>query len=191
MSRMEQNVTWYLSPNGCVPWIALVGNERWEVRVNDFPQEPNLYTLLVDGKSVQDFKKWPACWTRPPLESMAKVHLFVLREFEQERFENQLRSAKSAAPPPDKGTQPMSVDELFDAVDAENARNFADAEREAAASGKEPFDLDRLREIRQFPPGTPMPHEETLRTKYYVWHPEVRNLTEFAKTLDEVEAWDD
>jgi hypothetical protein len=45
------------------PWAAEVDGQRWQARVNDFPDEV-LYTLVVDGVAVGDFNDWPKRWLR-------------------------------------------------------------------------------------------------------------------------------
>lgn len=65
MSRSSQPVTFEPTGDPRVPYRASVGAERWTVRLNDFPEEPSLYTLLVDGVAVEDLVQWPATWTRP------------------------------------------------------------------------------------------------------------------------------
>ena len=37
--------------------------QRWEVRINDFPEE-YMYSLLIDGTVVGDFHDWPEAWDR-------------------------------------------------------------------------------------------------------------------------------
>ena len=56
-------VRWDSTGDTDKPWSARVGPERWQVQVNDFPDEP-MYTLVVDGKSVGEFDDWPASWRR-------------------------------------------------------------------------------------------------------------------------------
>lgn len=48
-----------------VPYEADVGGARWRVRVNEFPEEPSLYSLLVGDEVVEELMEWPAAWTRP------------------------------------------------------------------------------------------------------------------------------
>ena len=47
------------------PYTAEVDRARWTVRVNEFPEEPSLYSLLVDGGVVEELMAWPAAWQRP------------------------------------------------------------------------------------------------------------------------------
>jgi hypothetical protein len=62
-ARLESEVTWTATGNVDVPWSAMVNGERWEVRLNDFPDEV-MYTLIVDGVIVDDFHDWPPPWRR-------------------------------------------------------------------------------------------------------------------------------
>jgi hypothetical protein len=43
---------------------AEVGDSRWTVRLNDFPDEP-CHTVLIDGDEVMHFDDWPWIWTCP------------------------------------------------------------------------------------------------------------------------------
>lgn len=45
---------------------AIVEGEAWNVRLNDFPDEP-LYTLIIDDKEVVHFDNWPQDWKKPSL----------------------------------------------------------------------------------------------------------------------------
>jgi hypothetical protein len=47
------------------PYTAEVDGARWTVRVNEFPEEPSLYSLLVDGVVVEELMAWPAAWEHP------------------------------------------------------------------------------------------------------------------------------
>jgi hypothetical protein len=62
--RTQIPIQWERSGNGEFPYGLTVGDERWEVRVNDFPAEP-LYTLLADGRELIDLDDWPEVWRRP------------------------------------------------------------------------------------------------------------------------------
>jgi hypothetical protein len=67
MSRRERTVDWRLSGDPLHPWEADVDGARWRVRINDFPEEEFVYSLLVDGQVVEEFNDWPGVWTRPAL----------------------------------------------------------------------------------------------------------------------------
>lgn len=47
---------------------ATVRGQTWQVRVNDFPDEP-CYTFLIDGNEVMHFDDWPPFWQRPAFPS--------------------------------------------------------------------------------------------------------------------------
>jgi hypothetical protein len=38
-------------------------NDRWVIRLNDFPDEP-CYTLLINGVDVIHFNDWPVAWKK-------------------------------------------------------------------------------------------------------------------------------
>jgi hypothetical protein len=45
---------------------AEVDADQWELRMNDFPDEP-LYTLLINDRPIIHFDNWPSVWApRPP-----------------------------------------------------------------------------------------------------------------------------
>ncbi|MBN9659868.1 MAG: hypothetical protein J0H49_16905 [Acidobacteria bacterium] len=45
------------------PWHARVGECLWQIRINDFPDEP-LFTLMIDGAVIGDLEDWPKAWKR-------------------------------------------------------------------------------------------------------------------------------
>lgn len=47
------------------PYAAEVDGARWTVRVNEFPEEPSVYSLLVDDVVVEELMAWPEAWERP------------------------------------------------------------------------------------------------------------------------------
>ena len=47
-----------------VPWEVTIDGGRWQVRLNDFPDE-FMYTLLMGERSIGDFHDWPDSWSRP------------------------------------------------------------------------------------------------------------------------------
>lgn len=47
------------------PYAADVEGSRWTVRVNEFPEEPSVYSLMVDGVVIEELMDWPAAWERP------------------------------------------------------------------------------------------------------------------------------
>jgi hypothetical protein len=65
MSRSQQQVTFRASDDPRHPFEAVVDGKRWTVRINEFPEAPSLYTLIVDGEDVEELIEWPAAWSRP------------------------------------------------------------------------------------------------------------------------------
>src|SRR5215831_4948482 len=70
----------------------------------------------------------------------------------------------------------VSFDQLFRRLEARNDAELAAAEAEAAAAGKEPFDLARLEQLLGEDPGSMAGRERRLRMSYYIAHPELRTL---------------
>jgi hypothetical protein len=177
MDRLARKVDFRLSGDKLLPWEATVGGERWQVRINRWPDEEQAYSLLVDGVATEGFSSWPATWTRPP-----------------DHLPNTLSGDAGESAPSSSGVWWKSVRELHNAIEAKNAADLADAERRAVKSGMEPFSLGRLEELLQVAPGSRAGREEYLRGEYYMscplFHPEVRTLADFAKIVRALEFWD-
>ena len=62
-ARLRQRVAWRPTGELFIPWNSHVDGQRWEVRINDFPEE-YMYSLLIDGTVVGDFHDWPEAWDR-------------------------------------------------------------------------------------------------------------------------------
>ena len=65
MLRSLQTVTFRATDDARFPWATDVDGKRWTVRINEFPEEPSLYSLIIDGEVVEELMDWPAAWTRP------------------------------------------------------------------------------------------------------------------------------
>jgi len=46
------------------PYAAGVDGARWTLRVNEFPEDASVYSLLVDGVVVEELMAWPSAWER-------------------------------------------------------------------------------------------------------------------------------
>ncbi len=57
-------IIWERTSEGEFHYRARIEGTTLTIRVNDFPAEP-LYTLLADGKVVEDLEDWPLTWVRP------------------------------------------------------------------------------------------------------------------------------
>jgi hypothetical protein len=81
VTRRLQHVTaWRQTGDLDYPWEADVKSARWQVRLNDFPDD-YMYTLLVRGKVVGDFHDWPEAWDRGDGNAGAETKApLVLRE---------------------------------------------------------------------------------------------------------------
>jgi len=82
------------------------------------------------------------------------------------------------------------VNDLFRRKREQAARELEEAEREAAASGKEPFDMARLDELLGEAPGTGESEAALLREKYYLLYPDIHTLAEFAELRKMLWLWE-
>ena len=64
-SVRDTAVDWLGTGDATRPYRAEVLGDEWEVAVNDWPEEPRVYTLIVNGSAAFDFDGWPDCWSRP------------------------------------------------------------------------------------------------------------------------------
>ena len=62
-AALGRSVAWAATGDLDSPWAAEVAGARWQVRLNDFPDEI-MYSLIVDGAAVGDFHDWPETWLR-------------------------------------------------------------------------------------------------------------------------------
>ncbi len=61
----DRMVVWFKTSDAEFPYEARVGAEHWVIRVNDWPDEPTVFTLLVDEVELLNFDGWGDNWTRP------------------------------------------------------------------------------------------------------------------------------
>lgn len=64
-SAVETAVDWLGTGDAARPYRAEVLGDEWEVAVNDWPDQPRVYTLIINGRAAFDFDGWPDCWSRP------------------------------------------------------------------------------------------------------------------------------
>jgi hypothetical protein len=57
-------VRWTRTDDAEFPYRAEIEGETWTIRVNDWPDDPTVYTLLI-GEEATDFNDWPGHWKRP------------------------------------------------------------------------------------------------------------------------------
>jgi len=79
--------------------------------------------------------------------------------------------------------------DYFAEYERKRAEQLAEAERKAVETGKELFDLARFEEA--LGRGSQAKREKDHRVAYYLLHPEMRTLAEYAKNLIDSEPWDD
>ena len=80
------------------------------------------------------------------------------------------------------------VTDYFADYERKRAEALAAAEREAAETGKELFDLERLEQLLN---RRSRAREMEHRVDYYLLKPEMRTLAEYAESLLAGEPWDD
>ncbi len=60
---MARQLTWTATGDPDHPWTAEVDGKRWQVRLNDFPDD-FMYGLVIAGETVGHFHDWPQTWRR-------------------------------------------------------------------------------------------------------------------------------
>ena len=83
----------------------------------------------------------------------------------------------------------MDVRAFFEQRKKEDREALERAEREAIASGKEPFDLAKFEQLLQR--GPQAKREEGHRAGYYIFNPELKTLAEYVAHLHRIEPWED
>lgn len=81
------------------------------------------------------------------------------------------------------------VTDHFAAADRNTAEELAAAERDALASGKEPFVLETFEQL--LGRGSQSGREPQHRASYYLFHREMRTLAEYVAQLHANEPWED
>jgi len=89
------------------------------------------------------------------------------------------------------------ADDLFEKILARNtkerAERLARAKADAAARGKEPFDLAKLETMADTSSEGRMDPEEVRRARfeemYYVDHPSILTIEDFARKVEELNKW--
>lgn len=61
----QRAVSWQETSDASFPYSASVDGDRWELRVNDWPDHPSVYTLFINGRLRREIDDWPTAWTRP------------------------------------------------------------------------------------------------------------------------------
>ena len=68
--EVKRPISWITgSVKDGICFTALVDVRAWQIRLNDFPDEP-AYTLLIDGADILHFDDWPSFWIRPDFPKM-------------------------------------------------------------------------------------------------------------------------
>jgi len=63
MNYFENSINWNKTTDPLYPYTAIYKDRNLKLRLNDFPEEP-MYTLFVDGETIESFDEWPSIWTR-------------------------------------------------------------------------------------------------------------------------------
>jgi hypothetical protein len=60
---LARELRWDSTGDVNYPWGAEVDGARWQVGINDFPDD-FMYSLVIDGQSAGGFHDWPENWQR-------------------------------------------------------------------------------------------------------------------------------
>ena len=64
-AAVDTVIDWLGTGSAGEPYRAEVDGDEWQIRVNDWPAEPSVYTLFVNGREAFGFDGWPDTWSRP------------------------------------------------------------------------------------------------------------------------------
>jgi hypothetical protein len=59
------DLDWLATSDAEFPYRVAVSGDEWVVRVDDWPDDPHVYTLLINGAEAFGFDAWPDTWSRP------------------------------------------------------------------------------------------------------------------------------
>lgn len=62
--ELSIEVRWRETGDAEFPFEASVDSAAWRIRVNGFPDDEHVYTLMIDGHEAVDFDEWPRRWNR-------------------------------------------------------------------------------------------------------------------------------
>lgn len=60
---LARELNWDTTDDPEDPWATEVEEERWQIRLNDFPDD-FMYSLVIDNRDVGNFHDWPETWRR-------------------------------------------------------------------------------------------------------------------------------
>jgi hypothetical protein len=61
--HLTRKLNWSRSDDLDFPWRTEVEGIRWQIRLNDFPDDM-MYSLLVNDEAIVNFHDWPETWQR-------------------------------------------------------------------------------------------------------------------------------
>ncbi len=61
----DTKVHWTKTDDAEFPYTAQVDGHTWTIRVNDWPDEPTVFSLLVDDVEYLHFNDWSTRWKKP------------------------------------------------------------------------------------------------------------------------------
>jgi hypothetical protein len=64
-SASARPIDWLATGDAAAPFRAVVDGDEWVVAVNDWPDEPTVYSLWLNGAEAFGFDGWPDGWSRP------------------------------------------------------------------------------------------------------------------------------
>ncbi|MFG1792523.1 hypothetical protein [Nocardia sp. NPDC049149] len=80
--ELDARPDWQRTYHVCFPVAAVVGTQRWVLRINGFPDHP-LWTLFVDGIRRFDLEGSPPGWVLPAADAAAPMDIDLAHEIIQ------------------------------------------------------------------------------------------------------------
>ena len=99
---LKMIATWRAAGDLYIPWEANIEGRHWQVRINDFPDEP-MYSLLIESALVGDFDDWPQAWDRggpgalEPESKKMRSKPFIPADFDAARLVDRYKNGEYEA----------------------------------------------------------------------------------------------
>lgn len=71
----KEKINWGRSSEPLHPYHTEINGQQVKLRVNDFPEDPTVYTVVHDGKDILDINHFMPNWKAVPLQLRPQISI--------------------------------------------------------------------------------------------------------------------